>query len=807
MFVSYRWLQDYVDIADIEPQELAEKITRSGIEVDSVESLNKGVSNVIVGKVVDVKLHPNADKLKLCQVDTGEGTLSQIVCGAPNVCAGQKVAVAKPGARLPGGIKIKKAKLRGEESHGMICSLQELGVESHLVQNEYADGIFEFSDQVEVGNDAIRELNLNDTILEFDLTPNRADCLSMLGVAYEVAAILDRDVKKPAFDVAFSNESAADYIRVSIDSHEDNPYYGAFVVKNVKVAPSPLWLINRLVAAGIRPINNVVDITNFVLLEYGQPLHAFDYDRLGSKEIVVRRAKQGEEIITLDDETRHLSADHLVITNGNDPVAVAGVMGGASAEVRPDTTTILLEAAYFDSKVVRKASTDLGLSSEASTRFEKGVARNRVYEAGLRAVSLMKELAGGEVLSGVVEAGERNVSLHKITIEAERINRVLGTTIRTVEMEDIFRRLGFEYQLEDDTFTVTIPTRRPDIRIQEDLIEEVARLYGYEQIPTTLPVGESHPGRLSDHQKKRRIVRRYLEGVGIYQATTYSLTTLEKNRLFGHDSRCHDIGLTMPMSEERSHLRTFVLPHLLEALAHNLHRQETDVALYEIGSVFLSEEKELRELPKEEEHLAAVFTGVWLENKWQNEVKTVDFFVVKGVLEGLFEVLGFSTEVTFEQARKEGLHPGRAAIIKLNENEIGFIGQLHPSVQQKFDLNETYVFELSLEALLNEKTRQIQYDTLPRYPSVTRDIALVVEKDVKAGDVKEVIFRAGGRLLNDVKIFDVYEGEHVGPGKKSLAFSLLYLDPEHTLTEEEVNEVHTRVLDAVREKFSAELRQ
>ncbi|PWA12305.1 phenylalanine--tRNA ligase subunit beta [Pueribacillus theae] len=807
MFVSYRWLQDYVDISDISPQDLAEKITRSGIEVDSVELRSKGAANVVVGKVVELHQHPNADKLNVCQVDLGEGELSQIVCGAPNVAAGQKVAVAKPGARLPGGLKIKKAKLRGEQSNGMICSLQELGIEGKLIQKEYSEGIFVFSDQIEIGADALEALSLDDTVLEFDLTPNRADALSMIGVAYEVAAILGRKMKKPEINLSTVNEKAEDYVSVSIEAGEDCPYYAAFIVKDVKIKPSPLWLANRLMAAGIRPINNVVDITNYVLLEYGQPLHAFDYDRLGSKEILVRRAKENEEIVTLDSETRVLNEEMLVITNGTEPVAVAGVMGGASSEVQNNTTNILLEAAYFDGKRVRTASKQLGLRSEASTRFEKGVARNRVHEAGQRAAYLMQKLAEGKVVGGVAQAGEREVALKQIEVTEQRINHVLGTDIKKEEISSIFDRLRFDYKEDNGNFVVTIPTRRPDLSIPEDLIEEVARLYGYDEIPATLPIGESLPGGLSPFQEKRRKVRRFLEGAGLCQATTYSLTTPEKNRLFGQESSLKNIRLSMPMSEERSCLRTAILPSLLEAVQYNLNRKQTNLALYEIGSVYLTKEEKLTRLPEEEEHVAGVFTGMWFENKWQGEMKKVDFFVVKGVLEGLFLQLGIEKKISFVQAKKEGLHPGRTAAIALNGEEIGFVGQVHPTVQNDFEITETYVFEMSLEKLIQEADSETHYEKLPKFPSVSRDIALVVDKQVSAGELKRAIIEAGGELLKEVHIFDVYEGEPLEAGKKSLAFSLLYLDPEHTLTEEEVAEAHTRVLDAVQEKFAAELRQ
>lgn len=544
MFVSYKWLQDYVDLTGVTADELAEKITKSGIEVEGVEILNKGIKGVVVGHVLEREQHPNADKLSKCLVDLGEGEPVQIICGAPNVAKGQKVAVAKVGAVLPGNFKIKKAKLRGEESNGMICSLQELGIEGKIVPKEYSEGIFVFPQEAEVGADAIALLGRDDQVLELSLTPNRADCLSMLGVAYEVAAILGRDVLLPETNLEPTAEKAADYVKVTVEAHEDNPLYAAKIIKNVKIGPSPLWLQARLMNAGIRPHNNVVDITNYILLEYGQPLHAFDYDRLGSKEILVRRAHDGEKLVTLDDMERTLTSDHLVITNGTEPVALAGVMGGANSEVTSDTTTVLLEAAYFNGQTVRKASKDHGLRSEASARFEKGVDPNRVQLAGERAAYLMAKYAGGEVLEGTVMVNTLKVEPAVVSITLEKINRVLGTALEMSQVKDIFDRLQFEAAIEGDTITVTAPTRRGDIKIEEDLIEEVARLYGYDNIPKTLPVGTAS-GKLSAYQKKRRVVRNFLEGAGLYQTLTYSLTSEEKAAQFALETR-EAIRLAMP---------------------------------------------------------------------------------------------------------------------------------------------------------------------------------------------------------------------------------------------------------------------
>lgn len=703
---------------------------------------------------------------------------------------------------MPGNFKIKKAKLRGEESNGMICSLQELGIEGKIVPKEYSEGIFVFPQEAEVGADAIALLGRDDQVLELSLTPNRADCLSMLGVAYEVAAILGRDVLLPETNLEPTAEKAADYVKVTVEAHEDNPLYAAKIIKNVKIGPSPLWLQARLMNAGIRPHNNVVDITNYILLEYGQPLHAFDYDRLGSKEILVRRAHDGEKLVTLDDMERTLTSDHLVITNGTEPVALAGVMGGANSEVTSDTTTVLLEAAYFNGQTVRKASKDHGLRSEASARFEKGVDPNRVQLAGERAAYLMAKYAGGEVLEGTVMVNTLKVEPAVVSITLEKINRVLGTALEMSQVKDIFDRLQFEAAIEGDTITVTAPTRRGDIKIEEDLIEEVARLYGYDNIPKTLPVGTAS-GKLSAYQKKRRVVRNFLEGAGLYQTLTYSLTSEEKAAQFALETR-EAIRLAMPMSEDRSVLRLSIIPQLLEVVKYNSARQNDSLAVYETGNVFLSNGKEV--LPDEEEHVAAAITGLWHNHSWQGEKKPVDFFVLKGILEGMFEKLGLNDRIEFVQAQVEGMHPGRTAEIRLNGTKIGFAGQVHPNVQKDLDIKDTYVFELSLKALLAENAEPLFYEAIPRFPSITRDIALVVNKETVSGTLKEIIVTAGAPLLKEAHVFDLYEGDKMEEGKKSIAFSLKYVDPERTLTDEEVTKVHEKVLAALEEKAGAVLR-
>ncbi|WP_026560864.1 phenylalanine--tRNA ligase subunit beta [Bacillus sp. J37] len=803
MFVSYKWLAEYVDLSGITPDELAEKITRSGIEVEGVDVLNDGIKGVVIGHVVEKEQHPDADKLNKCQVDLGNGELTQIICGAKNVDKGQKVAVATVGAVLPGNFKIKKAKLRGEVSNGMICSLQELGIESKLVAKEYSEGIFVFTNDVEVGADALEQLNLDDAVLELGLTPNRADALSMLGVAHEVAAILGREVKYPEISYENSSEKASDLVDVKVDAPDDNPIYIAKVIKNVTIAPSPLWMQTRLMAAGIRPHNNVVDITNFVLLEYGQPLHAFDYNRLGSKEILVRRAQDGEKIVTLDDQERSLTSEHLVITNGTEPVALAGVMGGANSEVQSDTKTVLLESALFNGGRIRTASKDHGLRSEASARYEKGVDPNRVPAAAERAAQLISLYAGGEVLEGNVEVRTASFEPKTVRTTVEKVNRVLGMDISAEEMKSILERLQFEVVLDNSVLSVKVPTRRGDITIEEDLVEEIARLYGYDNIPTTLPVGQAIPGKLTEYQEKRRKVRRYLEGTGLYQAITYSLSSEEKAAKFALETS-ELTRLALPMSEERSVLRLSLLPHLLDALRYNLARQIDQVALYEIGSVFLSQGKDVQ--PLEKERLSGAITGLWHSHSWQAEKKPVDFYVAKGILDGLVDLLGLTSQVEYKQAKREGMHPGRTAELYLGEKLVGFVGQVHPSVQKELDLTETYVFELSLVDLLTTNVEETRYESIPRYPSISRDIALVVNKDVVAGDIEKIITESGGKMLKEVAVFDLYEGDRLEDGKKSVAFSLRYFDPERTLTDEDVTKTHQKVLDTVEAKIGATLR-
>lgn len=795
MLVSLEWLKDYVNTQDLAPEVLAEKITRSGIEVDAVIDRASGMDKVVVGHVVSKEKHPEADKLNICQVDVGEEELQQIICGAPNVDAGQKVIVARPGAHLPGGIKIKKAKLRGHESNGMICSLQELGVEGKLVPKAYAEGIYVLPADAKPGSDALALLGLRDTVLELGLTPNRSDALSMLGVAYEVGAILSEEVKYPEISYSTSSEKAEDVLKLRVEDVQANPMYVAKVVKNVKVAESPMWLQHRLMAAGVRPHNNVVDVTNYILMEYGQPLHAFDYDSLATGEIVVRKATEGEKITTLDDQERTLKASDLVITNGKEPVAIAGVMGGANSEVTEKTTTVVIESAYFDGLTVRQTSRDLGLRSDASARFEKGVDPNRVIPAAERAAALLAELAGGEVLEGTCIVDELEKSPGRVVVSPDFINERLGMKISLEDMLSILNRLKFDVEAANGLLIIDVPTRRQDIKIEEDIVEEIARLYGYDEIPMTLPEG-AQVGRLTPYQEKRRVVRNFMEGAGLYQAVTYSLTSEALSQRFALKAE-PVTRLLMPMSEERSTLRQSLIPHLIEAAAYNVARKADNVALYEVGSVFLGQTADGQ--PFEEEHIAAVLTGKWVDHAWQGEHKAVDFFVLKGIVEGVVGKLGLGERISFVKAEVDGLHPGRTASILLDGEQVGIIGGLHPAEDKAWGVKETYVMEMNLVALLEASSNEapLGYTPVPRFPAMSRDIALVLDRATAAGEVVSVIRAANVKLLKDIRVFDVYEGEKMEAGKKSVAFSLTYFDPERTLTDEEVVAAHNKVLKAI----------
>ncbi|QFM27269.1 phenylalanine--tRNA ligase subunit beta [Staphylococcus aureus] len=795
MLISNEWLKEYVTIDD-SVSNLAERITRTGIEVDDLIDYTKDIKNLVVGFVKSKEKHPDADKLNVCQVDIGEDEPVQIVCGAPNVDAGQYVIVAKVGGRLPGGIKIKRAKLRGERSEGMICSLQEIGISSNYIPKSFESGIYVFSEAQVPGTDALQALYLDDQVMEFDLTPNRADALSMIGTAYEVAALYNTKMTKPETTSNELDLSANDELTVTIENEDKVPYYSARVVHDVTIEPSPIWMQARLIKAGVRPINNVVDISNYVLLEYGQPLHMFDQDAIGSQQIVVRQANEGEKMTTLDDTERELLTSDIVITNGQTPIALAGVMGGDFSEVKEQTSNIVIEGAIFDPVSIRHTSRRLNLRSESSSRFEKGIATEFVDEAVDRACYLLQTYANGKVLKDRVSSGELGAFITPIDITADKINRTIGFDLSQNDIVTIFNQLGFDTEINDDVITVLVPSRRKDITIKEDLIEEVARIYGYDDIPSTLPVFDKvTSGQLTDRQYKTRMVKEVLEGAGLDQAITYSLVSKEDATAFSMQQR-QTIDLLMPMSEAHASLRQSLLPHLIEAASYNVARKNKDVKLFEIGNVFFANGE--GELPDQVEYLSGILTGDYVVNQWQDKKETVDFYLAKGVVDRVSEKLNL--EFSYRRADIDGLHPGRTAEILLENKVVGFIGELHPILAADNDLKRTYVFELNFDALMAVSVGYINYQPIPRFPGMSRDIALEVDQNIPAADLLSTIHAHGGNILKDTLVFDVYQGEHLEKGKKSIAIRLNYLDTEETLTDERVSKVQAEIEAALIEQ-------
>jgi phenylalanyl-tRNA synthetase beta chain len=822
--VSYRWLSEYIDIAQYTAEQLAEKLTRSGIEVDGIEQLNKGVQHVVVGYVKSCEKHPEADKLHVCVIDAGQAQDLQIVCGAKNIAAGQHVPVALVGATLPNGLKIEKAKLRGVESYGMICSAKELGLSEKLLPKDVQDGIYVLPADTQVGVSVVDVLGIDDQVLELDLTPNRSDCLSMLGVAYEIAAIVDTPIKLPPsqasqeLQAGHHKPSASSKIKVQITAQDACAHYAARYIQGVQIKASPLWMQHRLMAAGIRPINNIVDVTNLVMLEYGQPLHAFDADQVKQGQIDVRYARPQEKIVTLDGVERTLEPQMIVIADGSQAIALAGVMGGLHSEVTAQTVNILLESAHFAGGIVRKTSRQFGLRSEASMRFEKEVNREAIIPALNRAAQLIAMYSGGVIAEGIVELTTVPLQPTVIDISIMRINDYVGTELTTDQVSHILTRLNFTFEkIDEKSFRIHVPKRRGDISRDVDIIEEVARLYGYDLIPTTLMSGVTTPGALSKAQWIRRVTRNLMTQQGLHEVITYSLTppavASEVATLFAN---AQPIRLALPMSEERSTLRTSLLPHLMEVARYNRNRSNDDVAIFEIGNVYVTSEATITTLPEEKLLLSILLTGNRQPQQWSHKSSSVDFFDLKGIVDSWLQYLGIKG-VSYTSQQIDGFHPGRTAEIRLAQRDeatnspthdrvIGTMGQLHPDVQLKLDLRDTYVLELQLQPLIDAATTHIDYKPLPRFPAMTRDIALVISQSVSVAHVEQHIRQVAGTLLESMHVFDVYQGANLGQERKSVAFSLVFRHLERTLLEEEITDIQAKVVSSLQDKFKAELR-
>ena len=788
--ISLNWVKDYIDIENEDLNELAVKITKAGVNVEKV--ISKRINNLVIGKVISCEMHPDSDHLHICMVDTGSETL-QIVCGAPNVREGLKVIVALPGAVLPGNFEIKKGTIRGVESNGMLCALFELGVEEKTDEN-YAKGIHEVEDNIEVGTDANIYLGTDDTNYELDVHKHRNnDCYYHIGFAYEIASILNKKVTLPNLQYHEVEDDINNHFTLEVNTNKC-PYYLAKMVKDIKVGPSPEFIRKRLVSAGMRSINNVVDISNYVMLEFGQPMHFFDYDKLGNK-ILVRDAKENEEVITLDGKNRVLTSNDIVITDTNKPVCIAGVMGGENTEVDDNTKNILIESAIFDGISIRNTANRLNLKSEASIRYGKGLNYEYTKMAIDRACYLLEKYAGAKVLTGIVSHDKLDKTPKQITFESSEVSNLLGLALTNEDIKTELDRLGFEYEYKDNKFIATIPNRRLDIDpYVNDIAEEIGRLYGYHNLKSTLPKTNTRRGVYVGDVGIRKDVSKRLRTLGLNECKTYTLTTPDMAKMFKYDNR-ESIVLPNPISIDKSVIRTSILPSLLNTYQYNKSRGVKDVLIYEIAKTYDTNYQEVSKV-------AMLLKGSYLSNSWQGININVDFYLVKGIIENLFNYLGFKNRYSFEVVSVPELHPGISAKILVDREEIGIIGKLHPNISN----DDIYVCEFSLTSLYNKKIKPIKYKETSKYPSIVKDVSFIVDKDTMAIDIENTIKKSGGRLLESITVFDYYSGDKIDLDKKSLAFKLTFTDSSRTLEEKEVMDIFNKIISDVVTKHDAVLR-
>ena len=797
MNVSIKWLKEYVDF-DLSPEALAERLLMLGMEIESIKQLGEGLDRVVVGRINTVGKHPQADKLVLCNVDVGSGTDAQIVCGAPNAREGLVAPVALVGAQLPNGLTIKRAKIRGEESQGMLCSEQELAI-----SNE-ASGLMELPDETQIGAPIVEALSLDDVVLELEITPNRPDCLSMMGVAREISVVTGNPLMLPEINVQSGMADVQNLTSVTIKDPDLCPRYAARVIRGVKIAPSPIWLQRRLEAIGVGTINNIVDITNYVLMEYGHPLHAFDYHRLTENRIVVRRAKPGEKLKTIDAEEQELTPDMLIIADAENPVALAGVMGGFDSEITDQTVDVLLESAYFHPPSIRKTSKALSMHTEASHRFERGADPECVIPAINRAAQLIAQIAGGESCSGIVDVYPGKREPINIKLRPERVNFVLGTEIGEDEMRDILTRLGFTVS---DAFEVTVPTFRPDVSQEIDLVEEIARVYGFDNIPTTLPRGDIPIPQVDPKEDLRERVKTYLLQCGMMEAMNYAFyhpDVFDRIRLESTDPLRQAVQIANPLTEDQSIMRTTLLPSLIANAQRNRNHQINDVQFFECSKVFIPNGTD--EYPNEPERVAGIIAGNLGAGVYGDPLRPADFFDIKGVVEGMLDRCGIS-DYTITHTDHPTFHPGRRAEIRIEDKVLCVFGEAHPEVLENYDLpHKAYLFELDFETLVGVVEPTKQFEPIPIYPSVNRDLAIVLDVEIPASRPTKIIRSAGGELVSGLHLFDVYTGEQVPEGKKSLAFAIEYRSTTETLTDEIVDRIHSGILEQLERELGATLR-
>lgn len=794
MLVSYSWLKDYVDVS-VDAKKLADDLTMSGSKVETIKSYGNEINNVVIGKIISIEKHPDADKLQVGIVDVGEEKL-QIITGAQNIKVGDYIPVALHGSTLPGGVKIKRGKLRGLESNGMMCSAKELGLDESLLPDYQRNGIF-ILPELPIGEDVKKALELDD-VIDFEITPNRPDCLSVVGIARETAATYRKSYRMP--EIKLSEVADKNPANVTIESDDLCYRYVARVIRNAKIGPSPIWMQMRLLKAGIRPINNIVDVTNYVMMELGQPLHAFDLDKVKNRHIIVRRAKNGEKLVTLDDKERILDSEMLVIADEEKAIGLAGVMGGQNTEITDDTVNILIESANFKGSNIRYTSKKLGLRSEASSRFEKGLDPEITVLACNRAAQLMAELSGGEILNGIVDVYPKPIEEKVLSVRHKKINKLLGTNLTIEEMKNILTFLDFGVICDGENLVVKVPAFRSDIEGEADIAEEIGRMYGYNNIEDTLLKGtQITAGVKTREQKLEDLVKEVFLSCGLNEIITTSfmgMKDLDKINLPDDSPLRKAVEIMNPLGEDQRYMRTTLLPSMLNVVYTNYSRKVSDFKAFEISRVFIPKSLPLEELPVE---VKTAVIGMYGQD--------VDFLTLKGVIEVLLDVLNVSN-AKYVRSENTLYHPGRSADIIVDGERIGVFGEINPDIEENYDINrEVYVAELNLELLFKHaKDDERKYKPLPKYPAVERDIAVLVDKGIFVADIESIIRETGGKLVDDVKLFDVYTGENIPEDKKSVAYSIWYRSYERTLTDEEVNKVHDKIIRKLNEKLGAQLR-
>ncbi len=804
MKVSLSWLKDYVDIT-MDAAELAEALTMAGLEVDSVSGRYAYLKGVIVGRIEDVQPHPNADKLRLCRVGTGADTVS-VVCGAPNVEAGMLVPLAQPGAVLPDGLRIKKSVIRGEDSAGMLCSSAELELGAD------SSGIMSLDSSAAVGKTLTEALGLSDTVFELDLTPNRPDCLSIIGIAREVAVIQNSALKYPDFTIDDNGDRIHQLTSVKIEAPDHCPRYAARLLDNVSVKTSPYWLQDRLLSVGLRPINNIVDITNFVMMETGQPLHAFDFDNLAENRIVVRLAADGEKFKTLDEKERTLESEMLMICDGGKAVGVGGVMGGLNSEIEDHTTRVLIEGAYFNPVSIRRTSKRLGLNTDASHRFERGVDPEGCVRAVNRAAKLMAEIGGGTIIDGIIDEYPVPQTVNSVELEVERTNRLLGTQLDRNQIKNLLETIEFKVENcsnGSDRMSVTPPSFRVDVSRREDLMEEVARLSGYNNIPTTFPAMPAE-GRPPDPRLLLRDrLKTLMSGMGFSETIAYSFASQSSCDRLGmkdSDPRRSMIHILNPLTEEQAVMRTSLVPGILGTMHYNVARQVKNLKIFEIGKIFLPSERQ--SLPREPEMLIALWTGSRRDPSWHNRDHDCDFFDIKGAAEALLQALKLEV-VRYTAMSDESCEytlPGRTARIMVSDTEIGLVGEIHPRVSDAYDLKQrAFIFELDLELISGLIPEIPTTRPIPRYPAVLRDITIIVDRSHETQTILDAVGNFREELIERVHLFDVFEGQPIPDGHKSVSFRITYRSAEKTLEDDDVNDLHKSITARLLKAFNATL--